>query len=127
MFFKGHWVSPVMMSTELMAKLPLINKVLCTECCIKLQLCPHLCRNQLKIHLFIYAAHKIDLRELAVTYMFILPSQMLRNTVKKCCLILTYQKNPKNLILNKTASGPLKKNGCSSTARGKVVAGKAWG
>lgn len=126
MFFTDHWVSPVVMSTELMAKLPLINKVLCTECCIKPQLCPHLCRNQLKIHIFIYVVHKIDLLELAVTYMFILPFQMLCNTVKKM-LILTHQKNPKNLILNKTASGPLKKNGCNSTAREKVVAGKAWG
>lgn len=37
------------------------------------------------------------------------------------------KKTPKNLVLNKTVSGPLKKNGCSSTARGKVVVEKAWG
>lgn len=29
------------------------DKVLCTECCIKLQLCPHLCRNQWNIYIYV--------------------------------------------------------------------------
>jgi len=41
-----------------------------------------------------YVVGKIDLLGLAITYVFILPLQMLCNTVKKRCLILT-KKTPK--------------------------------
>lgn len=78
----GCWVSPGLMSMKLMAKLPLINKVLCTERCIKLRLCPHLGKNQLKRH-FYMCIYKVDLLDLAVTHVFILPCQMLCNSIKR--------------------------------------------